>query len=84
MTTKIAISLPDDIVAAIKEAVARGQASSVSAYIAETVAARQTTDTLESLLADMFAETGRPSEDAYARARAELDRADADAEARRP
>jgi hypothetical protein len=61
MTTKIAISLPDEVVAAARQAVTDGRASSVSAYIAATLAERQDYEDLATLLADMAAEAGPPS-----------------------
>ncbi|MBV8560296.1 MAG: toxin-antitoxin system antitoxin subunit, partial [Acidimicrobiia bacterium] len=41
MTTKIAISLPDEVLAAARRAVREGRASSLSGYIAATLAERQ-------------------------------------------
>jgi Arc/MetJ-type ribon-helix-helix transcriptional regulator len=61
MTTKIAISLPDEVVSAARRAVADGRASSVSAYIAVTLAERQDYEDIAALLADMAAESGSPS-----------------------
>jgi hypothetical protein len=61
MTTKIAVSLPDDQVAAARRAVAEGRATSVSAYIADTLAQRQDDEDLTALLADMAAEAGPPT-----------------------
>lgn len=63
MTTKIAISLPDDVLASARQAVRDGRASSLSGYIAATLAERQDYEDLAALLADMAAETGRPSEE---------------------
>jgi Arc/MetJ-type ribon-helix-helix transcriptional regulator len=60
MTTKLAISLPDDMVAAARQAVSDGRASSVSAYIAEALADHVRHDELTDLLAEMAAETGAP------------------------
>jgi Arc/MetJ-type ribon-helix-helix transcriptional regulator len=61
MTTKIAVSLPDEVVTAARQAVAHGRASSVSAYIAATLADRQAYEDIVTLLADMASETGSPS-----------------------
>ncbi|HUR24173.1 MAG TPA: hypothetical protein VMZ73_09910 [Acidimicrobiales bacterium] len=61
MTTKIAISLPDEQVAAARQAVAEGRAASVSAYIAEALADKAQYADLSELLADMAAEHGPPS-----------------------
>ncbi len=61
MTTKIAISLPDEVVSAARQAVTDGRASSVSAYIATTLAERREYEDLATLLAEMAAESGDPS-----------------------
>jgi Arc/MetJ-type ribon-helix-helix transcriptional regulator len=63
MTIKLAISLPDDLVAAARQAVSEGRATSVSAYIADAIADRARNDELTELLADMAAETGRPDDE---------------------
>ncbi len=61
MTTKIAISLPDEVLATARQAVDEGRASSLSGYIASTLAERQDYEDLAALLAEMAAETGGPS-----------------------
>jgi len=63
MTTKIAISLPDDVLAAARQAVEEGRASSLSGYIASTLAERQDHEDLAALLAEMAAEAGGPSDE---------------------
>lgn len=72
MTTKIAISLPDEQVAAARRAVAEGRAASVSAYIAQALSDRGQYAELSELLADMASEQGPPSEDDRAWARRAL------------
>lgn len=72
MTTKIAVSLPDQVVLAARQAVADGRASSVSAYIAATLVERQDHEDLAALLAEMAAETGSPSPEDRRWARAAL------------
>jgi Arc/MetJ-type ribon-helix-helix transcriptional regulator len=62
MTTKIAVSLPDELVAAARRAVSEGRASSVSSFIAMAIADKTHFDELEALLADMAAESGPPDE----------------------
>ncbi len=62
MTTKIAVSLPDELVAAARQAVSQGHASSVSAFIASAVADKTRFDEVATLLADMAAESG-PADD---------------------
>jgi Arc/MetJ-type ribon-helix-helix transcriptional regulator len=58
MTSKIAVSLPDDLVMDARRAVERGQAASVSAYVAEALAMRRRQDTIESVLDALDAEFG--------------------------
>lgn len=60
MTTKLAISLPDDLVAAARQAVSDGRAASVSAYIAEALADHVRNEELTELLAEMAADAGSP------------------------
>ena len=88
MTTKIAVSLPDDQVAAARTAVAEGRAASVSAYVSEALARRSTEDELLQLL-DEDEATGTPTTEehrAWAREALGLDQpapADAERPARR-
>jgi Arc/MetJ-type ribon-helix-helix transcriptional regulator len=76
MTTvaKITISLPREQVEQAREAVAKGEASSVSGYISAALVAvnpllgTDEEDTLTAFAADLIAEDGEPSTEAYARA----------------
>jgi Arc/MetJ-type ribon-helix-helix transcriptional regulator len=68
---KITISLPQEQVEQAREAVAKGEASSVSGYISAALLAVAPTeapeqDTLADLVADLIAEHGKPSAEAYA------------------
>lgn len=72
MTTKIAVSLPDDQVTAAKRAVSEGRAASVSALVSEALADKLRADSLAALVADMIADTGPPSAADYAWAREAL------------
>lgn len=63
MTTKIAVSLPDELVADGRRAVAEGRADSVSAYVAEALRDRSRYEELTTLLAEMAAESGPPTEE---------------------
>ncbi len=71
---KLTISLPPEQVEQAREAVARGEASSVSGYISAALAAvtpllaTAEQDTLAAFAADLIAEDGEPSAEAYARA----------------
>lgn len=58
MTKKIAISLPDELVDAVKRAVASGEAPSVSAFIADSIRARTGPDPLRQMIAEFEAEHG--------------------------
>ena len=60
MTSKIAVSLPDELVAQAKAAVAAGRATSVSAYVADAMREKAKLDDLQSLLDELLAETGGP------------------------
>lgn len=62
MTTKIAVSLPDDLVAAARDAVADGRASSVSAFVADAIEERGRYEDLAGLLTEMAADCGAPAE----------------------
>lgn len=58
MTTKIAVSLPDDQVAAARRAVREGRAASVSAYVSAALSAHQDREGLRVLLDDLDHEFG--------------------------
>lgn len=73
MTVKIAVSLPDELVARAKRAVAEGRAASVSAYVAAALARQVREDELSAMLAEMRAEHGAPSADDVAWADRVLD-----------
>jgi hypothetical protein len=66
--SKIAISLPKAAVAAVRKAVKRGRAESVSAYVASALAEKTKLDDLAELLDEMLAETGGPLTSAERRA----------------
>lgn len=72
MTTKLAVSLPDERVAAAHRAVAEGRATSVSGYVAEAMALRERTEALQVLLDDLDRDLGPPEKDAQAWADREL------------
>jgi Arc/MetJ-type ribon-helix-helix transcriptional regulator len=72
MTTKIAISLPDELVEAARQAVTEKRAPSVSAYIADAMVSHQRAEGLGALLADWDREFGPPSEEDFAWARQQL------------
>ena len=67
-TTKIAVSLPRELVAQARRAVSEGRASSVSAYVARAIEEQAKLDDLASLLEEMLAETGGPLSAAERRA----------------
>jgi Arc/MetJ-type ribon-helix-helix transcriptional regulator len=59
--TKIAVTLPEDLVAAAKAAVADGQARSVSAYVAAALGAHTERQGLRAYADSLIAEFGKPS-----------------------
>jgi Arc/MetJ-type ribon-helix-helix transcriptional regulator len=70
---KIAITLPEEQVAAARQAVAEGRAASVSAYISQAIARRTAEEDMAQMIAEIYAETGGPpTEGERARARREL------------
>lgn len=58
---KITISLPDELHAAVRDAVADGQAATVSALIADAVAERFRNGAINAVLAELDAADGPPS-----------------------
>lgn len=73
MTAKIAVSLPDHLVAEARAAVADGRAPSVSAYVAEALAEKSGLRTLSEVLDEMDLEHGSPGAAAEDRAVRVLD-----------
>lgn len=63
MTTKIAVSLPDELVAAARQAVADGRAASVSAFVADAIEEHGRYEQLAALLSEMAAEAGPPTDE---------------------
>jgi Arc/MetJ-type ribon-helix-helix transcriptional regulator len=72
MTVKLAVSLPDELAEQARRAVREGRADSVSGYIADALAQAERTRSISTLVADMRAEDGKPSEEDYAWARRAL------------
>lgn len=66
---RIAITVPEEVLAEAKRAVRARRATSVSAYFAEAARSRGRADEVKRLLAEMDAEHGRPSPEDYAWAR---------------
>jgi len=60
MTTKIAVSLPDELVDEARQAVRDGRAESVSGYVAEAMSQRSRRESLAVLLDDLDEELGAP------------------------
>jgi antitoxin ParD1/3/4 len=70
---KIAITLPEEQVAAARRAVAEGRAASVSAYISQALARRTADEEMAEIIAEIYAETGgQPTGEERALARREL------------
>ena len=72
---KIAITFPEEQVAAARRAVAEGRSPSVSAYISQALARRDADDELREMLAEIYLEVGQPdaSDRAWARQALGLD-----------
>ena len=69
---KIAITLPEEQVAAARRAVAEGRAASVSAYISQALARRDADEELAETIAEIYAEAGSPTAEERAWARRAL------------
>jgi len=65
---KIAVSIPEALVARARQAVSSGQSASVSAYVADAMEEKARLDDLASLLEEMLAESGGPLTKAERRA----------------
>jgi Arc/MetJ-type ribon-helix-helix transcriptional regulator len=72
VTTRIAVSLPDELVMAARQAVAEGRANSVSAFVAEALREHSHNEDLANVLSDMAERAGPPSADDRAWARRAL------------
>lgn len=59
---KIAITLPEEQVAAARRAVAEGRSPSVSAYISQALARRDADEQLAETVAEIYAEMGEPTD----------------------
>lgn len=59
-TSKIAVSIPDDVLVSARRAVKRGRAPSLSAYVSSALRHQATLDELDVLLDELLAETGGP------------------------
>jgi Arc/MetJ-type ribon-helix-helix transcriptional regulator len=59
-STKIAVSLPAELVEQAKRAVAEGRSASVSAYVARALEEQTKLDDLALLLDEMLADSGGP------------------------
>jgi len=69
MKRKIAVSVPEELVAGAEAAVASGRASSVSAYVSEALGDKARNDRLVEVLDQMDRELGPPGKRAEAWAR---------------
>jgi hypothetical protein len=58
--SKVAVSLPTDVLRRAQRAVAAGRSPSVSAYVAAAIVEKSKLDDLAALLDEMLAETGGP------------------------
>lgn len=70
--SKVAVTLPPEVLDSARAAVRAGRASSLSAYVAHALREQTARDDLDALLAEMLDRTGGPLTDTE---RAEADRA---------
>lgn len=65
-TTKITVTVPEELAAHIREEVAAGSYESISAYITRAAETMRDFQPLDLLIASMIAETGEPDSDSAA------------------
>lgn len=65
-TTKITVTVPDELAAHIRREVEQGRYASVSAFVTRAVESMRDFEPLDLLIASMIAETGQPDEVAQA------------------
>ena len=68
MTTKITVSLPDELVEQARSAVAEGSAASISGYVAEALAEKADRGRLRDLLDELDRDLGPPDGETMAEA----------------
>jgi Arc/MetJ-type ribon-helix-helix transcriptional regulator len=61
-TTKIAITLPEEQLARVNRAVKAGRADSVSGYITRALVEQEREESLRSLVRDLIAQHGEPTQ----------------------
>jgi antitoxin ParD1/3/4 len=59
-TSKIAVTVPDEVLSRAREAVRRGRSASLSAYVSAALDQKLMQDELDDLLQEMLTETGGP------------------------
>lgn len=65
-TTKITVTVPEELAAYIRDRVAAGDAESVSAYVTRAAETMRDLDPLDVLIATLIAESGEPGDEAEA------------------
>jgi Arc/MetJ-type ribon-helix-helix transcriptional regulator len=65
-TTKITVTVPEELAAYIRDRVAAGEFESVSAFMTRAAESMRDFDPLDLLIASMIAETGEPDDRAEA------------------
>lgn len=65
-TTKITVTVPEELVAHIRREVEHGRYASVSAFVTQAVESMRDFEPLDLLIASMIAETGQPDDVAQA------------------
>lgn len=74
-STKITVTLPEELVAYIRGQVASGEFDSVSAFVAQATESMRDFEPLDLLVASMIAEAGEPDDQAEAWAEAAMAKA---------
>lgn len=65
-TTKLTVTVPEDLAAFIRHQVETGEYESVSAFVTRAAETMRDFEPLDLLIASMIAETGQPDEEAEA------------------
>jgi len=74
-TTRVTVTVPDEVLEAARSDVQRGAAASLSAWITQAAEAKARTETLDHVLDELLGDTGGPlTEEEITWARAQLQR----------
>lgn len=71
-TTKLTVTVPEDLAVSIRERVASGEFESISGFVTRAAESLRDFDPLDLLIASMVAETGQPDAQTEARIEAAM------------